>query len=294
MASPVLLPPLSQRGKLTLSMDLPLARAVAQSMSSVVEHAAGMAGVARRQPTRAVHEWRKSLRRARALLRLTRPVLDDPIRQSVNASLRTAQRAASSLRDAEALQLALRSLRKQPGQTAAERRDIATFGRSLRRGAPSAGRATSTLTAHKRRILAAADRFERALPPELDWPDVEKGLRDSYARARKSLRRLRRSEADEQFHDLRKAIKSLHYQAELLASTGHRPAARLRKRLDELAETQGHVTDLLLLRAHAPDLPALKSLIARTIPPHRKAAIKLARQVLHAEPKGFANKLIPG
>ena len=274
-------------------MDVPLARAVANSMSSVVEHAAEMASVARRQPTRAVHEWRKSLRRSRALLRLVRPVLDDPIRQSVNASLRTAQRAASSLRDAEALQLALRSLRKESGQTAAERRDIATFSRSLRQAAPPAAKAASTLQAHRPRIQAAAARFERALPPELDWPDVEKGLSDSYSRARQALRRLRRSEADEQFHDLRKAIKSLHYQAELLASTGHRPATKLRKRLDELAEAQGQVTDLLLLRAHVPDLPALKSLIARTIPPHRKAAIKLARRLLHGESMGFAKRLIP-
>jgi CHAD domain-containing protein len=240
-----------------------------------------------------VHEWRKSLRRARALLRLARPAVDDPVRRSVNASLRTAQRAASSLRDAEALQLALRALRKQKGQTAAERRDITTFSRSLRRAAPPAAKATSTLQAHRPRILAAAGRFERALPPEMDWPEIEKGLRDSYVRAREALRRLRHDEADQQFHDLRKAIKSLHYQTGLLASTGHRPAAKLRKRLDELAETQGHVTDLLLLRAHAPDLPALKSLIARTIPPNRKASIKLARRVLHGAPKGFAKKLIP-
>ena len=202
-------------------------------MSSVVEHAAGMAGVARRQPTRAVHEWRKSLRRARALLRLARPVLDDPIRQSVNASLRTAQRAASSLRDAEALQLALRSLRKQPGQTAAERRDIAAFGRSLRRGAPSADKAASTLTAH-----TAADpgggRAASSARCRRSWTGrtSRRGCATATPAPDGRCAACAAAEADEQFHDLRKAIKSLHYQAELLASTGHRPR-------DQAAQTPG-------------------------------------------------------
>ena len=285
---------MSQRGKLTLSDRLPLNRAVAQAMSSVVEHAAGMAAQASRQPTRAVHEWRKSLRRARALLRLVRPALDDRIRQSVGTSLRNAQRAASSLRDAEALLLALQSLRREPGQTAAERRAITAFARTQRRAAPTPDAAARTLTSHRPRIQAAAERFERALPPELDWPDLEQGLRASYARARRALRRLRRTEADEDFHDLRKAIKALHYQAELLASTGHRPAMKLRKRLDQLAEAQGQVTDLLLLRVHAPEEPALKTLIARTIPHHRKASLRAARRVLDEGPKGFAKKMIPG
>ena len=284
---------MSQPGKLTLSGDLPLNGAVARSLSSVVEHAASMAGVARRQPTRAVHEWRKSLRRARSLLRMARPALDDRNYRSLNTSLRNAQRAASSLRDAEALLLALRSVREEPGQTAAERRDITAFSRNLRGSVPSAATAARTLAVHTPRIQAAAERFERSLPPELDWPQLQEGLRDSYDRARKALRRLRRTEDDEHFHDLRKAIKTLHYQAELLASTDHRPAIKLRKRLDELAEAQGQVTDLLLLRAHAPDLTALKSLIARTIPPRRKAAIRKARRLLDGAPKGFAEKMIP-
>jgi CHAD domain-containing protein len=281
----------SQPGKLTLSGDLPLNQAVARSLSSVVEHAASMAAVARRQPTRAVHEWRKSLRRARSVLRLARPALDDRIYRSLNTSLGNAQRAASSLRDAEALLLALRWLRPERGQTAAERRDITPFSRSLRgRLAPAARpparwRRTGPASRRPPTFRAGAAARARLARSSRGCATATTGPAGPCAPAPP------RTTSD--FHDLRKAIKALHYQAELLASTGHRPATKLRKRLDELAETQGHVTDLLLLRAHAPDLPALRSLISRTIPPHRKAAVKQARRVLHGSSKAFAKKLVP-
>ena len=291
-----------------LTPDVPVGEAVAGAMRNVVEHAKGQAPLARRDPARAVHEWRKSLRRARALLRLTRRALDDHQRSRIGAALRSAQQAASSLRDADALRPVIQELKQEPGLTAADRRALDGLARGLaadRRGGQN-DQAASVLAGHVGRIESALGRFERALPATLDWKDLESGLRDSYARARRAYRGLRHGKkagTDEAFHDLRKAVKALHYQSELLASTGHRQADKARRRLGTLAEAQGRVTDLMVLRGQlearrdhrdSPNVSAsVDRVVDRAISNHRKPALRQARQLLDHPPKRFARKLLP-
>lgn len=291
-------------GRLALDGDRPLGEGIAGSMKDILHYTTGMAARAERDPAQAVHEWRKSLRRARALLRLVRGDLQEGDHDRIGAALRNAQQATSTLRDADALRPVIRALMNQDQVQPAQRRVLDRLERGLggRGNGGQARRTTGVLAAHVGRIDAALGRFERGLPAALDWDDLRKGLKESYARARRALRRLRKDDADERFHDLRKAVKVLHYQAELLASTGHPRAQKLRKRLSDLAEAQGEVTDLMVLRAHlsgasaeqATGVAEVEALIDREIADRRKPALRQARKLLSDRPADFARRLVPG
>jgi CHAD domain-containing protein len=300
--------PGARADRLALPAGVSLATGLAAAMRAMVARAGTMARRAAQQPAEAVHEWRKALRRARALLRLGRPVLPDDARKAIAASLRDAQRAASSLRDADVLLPVLRQLGREPGLSRGARAELARLRSRLalgRRRTRRHGHAAGTLGTHVPRIEAAADRYQRALPRGLARADLARGLARSHRRAARAHRRARRGGDAPAFHDLRKAIKTLHYQAELMASTGSRPAEKLRKRLADLAEAQGAVTDLMLVRAelaaatprrahdgrppHALD-PVLDRLIAR----RRKPADRAAKQLFRISGAAFGKRLLSG
>jgi CHAD domain-containing protein len=239
--------------RLALAADQPLAPALARALGEVLAHAGRMAARAARQPETSVHEWRKSLRRARALLALTREVLDPRDAAAIAGALSGAQAATSALRDADALLGILGGVRAElrPGSEAA--RALGRVARALRaeRGrARARGDAATLLAKHSPRLRRAAVRYARALPAELAWKDVERGLRASHHRAHRGFEKARKHLEDEPFHGWRKRVKALHYQTELLAGLGGKRAERLRARLADLAEAQGAVTDLMVLRAH--------------------------------------------
>lgn len=240
--------PVRGSAKLILDPALPVREGLARAMRAVLAHAAQWAGRARSRPIQAVHELRKSIRRARALLRLTRDLLPERTADALAEELREAQAAASALRDTDVL---LQTLRGKLGlhPTPAQKRMLSALASDLRVQQRQARGVIAGIVGRSAGVLSAVGaRYARALPGRIDPDAIERGLRDSYRRTRRRQRRAHGKHGDEPFHDWRKSTKALSYQLELLASGGFDHTRKARRQIADLAEAQGEVTDLMLLR----------------------------------------------
>jgi inorganic triphosphatase YgiF len=90
-------------GSLALPFHLPLRAALVAALREVLAHAADQVERAATEPARAIYELRKSMRRARALVRVARPVMSRAASRRLDVALKQAHSAQSSLRDAEIL-----------------------------------------------------------------------------------------------------------------------------------------------------------------------------------------------
>ena len=145
-------------------------------------------------PVEAVHEARKSLKKARSLLRLSRGTLDPGERRRENAALRDAGRELSAARDAEVMLEAIDDL----AERSAGRVPQATL---RRHPPPPRGRARpgsagdcidSGLTAQVAEELGPVrDRIDDWPLRRAGWKALEPGLHRSYARGRAGLEQAR-------------------------------------------------------------------------------------------------------
>jgi CHAD domain-containing protein len=239
--------------KLRLDPSLPLADGLGKAMQEMLAHGGGWAGRAGRQPIVAVHELRKSIRRARALLALTRDFIPHQKAAALAHALQSVQAAASAPRDIDVL---LATLRTHPGLR--RRRAVARLVVDLRRQRQLTRSGLPRMLARTARTLPSLGRrYARALPERVSRRDLEKALRDSHRRVRHLHRRARRHSDDERFHDWRKAVKTLSYQLELVASTGRGWARKASRRVGDLAQEQGEVTDLMMLHRELATRPAV-------------------------------------
>jgi CHAD domain-containing protein len=289
------------RGKLVLAPALPVKVALAAAMTDLLAYAARRAATAARDPVGAVHEVRKSMRRARALLAVVRAALPTETFDRLEAGLQRIQARASALRDVDVLLPALVALGAERALAPEARRALGDLARVLReerrraRGSGAAQRALGGI-AHP---LATTDRaFARALPDDLSRADLRDGARAIYRRARRALRRARHAPGDDQrFHTWRKRTKSVNYALELVASSGGRHAKHAHERYADLAKRQGEVTDLVLVRdrlrtwaagrADAAPAPLLAELDAR-IARERRAVERQGRSAFERAPRAFA------
>lgn len=297
-------PAAGRTARLTLPPAASLHASIAAAMDGVLGYAAEMLQVAKRRPAVAVHEYRKSLRRARALLALVRPLLAPRTARTLANVLGTAHRATSRLRDSDVLLAVMRALE---GRMHIGRRARAFLGGVAallvaRRRRLTADVAASALARHLPAVIAVVPRLTRALPKNTDWGDLEEGLCISYRRARRCfLLAKRRHRRDEPFHDWRKRTKTVNYQLELLASADRSQAEKLRRRCAGLAETQGNVTDLMILRDHilsartaSKDGVARKLCrrIDRLIDKERRRVLDAAKALFLRSPRKWAEKVL--
>ena len=244
-------PPLEPRHKLQLDRDKPLSSAMIDAFDGVLQHAAACAEAARQDAARATHEQRKALRRARALLRLLKPHLGDDF-DELHEPLRAQLRRTSSTRDLDVLGQTLHELPKARKPKEARDREAvaALILEALHQR--DAGLARAALEQDRELLQTLRFDLTQALPQAYGWEDVALGLRASYARARRALKAARtwpRTWRDEQVHDLRKRVKELRYQLELLSGRlEHAPLLQAHEALAALAEQLGQVTDQMLLR----------------------------------------------
>jgi CHAD domain-containing protein len=234
----------STRGaKLSLRRGRPLRDAMLTAFKGIVLAARRIAAAAEENPEEAVHEYRKSIRRARSLLALLRPSLGRTATRGLAEELKAAFRETSLLRDGDVLFATMNGLAGDDPVLFVEAAEFAARAGSgpkkanpvkvLRRAAPLL------------KPLPAA--LQVTLPRDFSIPDLELGLLRSYRRSRQALDKALETRADADFHDWRKRVKELRYQIELLASSGSRELKRREKSLGELARELGSVTDLMVL-----------------------------------------------
>jgi CHAD domain-containing protein len=205
-----------------------------------------------------IHRLRKALKRARAALRLLRPLVPPRSRAAALAALREVAHAYASARDSASLVEALgRLARHHPGMVAA--RAGSATGRALRAGRLHTRRslpdAASTAAARNmlRTLRSGAIRWKLHAPRNGGNPGspahdrIVHALRHTYRRARRAGRKAGTGATDT-LHAWRKEVKVLHNALLALESTASTTgAARLLKHSARLGTTLGCEHDLAML-----------------------------------------------
>lgn len=284
--------------RLELDPGLPLAQGLEKAMQGVTRYAQEWAAKVDQDPEPAVHNFRKSIRRARALLKLMRNQLGRPRYEELAEDLRSAMRETSAARDADVMVGLVAAYPRKP-KTEAALDALQALLEEQRRAVHSKGRLTRALSEGAQSLEEIPTRFGQSLPKDMHRGGLFDSLRAGHRRARRAYRRAQDGESDDDFHDWRKRVKELRYQLELLLPlTGK---TKEHGRLAELAEQLGAITDLVVMRdcvlAHRERLdepgPLLKKL-EKKIDKQQRLRYAEAEDLFGIKPRVFARRILSG
>jgi CHAD domain-containing protein len=245
----------------------------------------------------AVHEFRKGMKRWRALLRLFEPLLgEEPAQLRVEA--RDLARELACSRDARAAIDALADL----GEVELSPRTRATLKSRLE--AIGATAEAATLTYELRERLRQA--LDHAAAAAGSWPldhvafaAIADGLAASYARTRNTVPNDWADATPEALHELRQRVVVHRYQMDLVVPLWPKIGRAWVSEAQKLRDRLGHHQDLTVLKGFtAPHQPLahwrsrLLPLIEMRQAEHATAAARVARRLFAEKPKAFRNRLI--
>ena len=246
----------------------------------------------------AVHDFRKAMKRWRAMLRLLEPFLGDDGRR-LRAQARDFAREVAGARDAQSAIEALEDLVDDKVPLSA--RTVASIRGRLDEKRLSAEAAQLTQALRARFIIAldAAETAVAAWPLEIAFAELARELADAYKLARDDAPGGDWREVDaEVLHDLRRRVVAHRYQMELVEPLWPKfgklwvaEAQRLRDRL-------GSFQDLSVLfgftaphGALAPWRSRLTPLILARRTQHARAAQRIAGRLFAERPRAFRKRI---
>lgn len=252
---------------------------------------------------RAAHRFRRTLKRARALVKQARPILGARACRSGNRTMRDAARLLGPVRDAGVLVETMRSLigGSPDGEDDASLEALLADLEAERDQLYEAAPARDGPVTRAKHLLASA---------RIDWTEgveleAEKLLRRtmtvSYAAVRARARATFDGSADpEAHHELRKRVKRLRHQLEFLTPACPEALAPLAKDFHRLTDFLGDGNDLVVLGSYVESARSLgadrrASLLAR-LRDRREAlwteAASLGEEVLAQETGDFVTGLV--
>lgn len=244
------------------------------------------------RPAAAVHDVRKAIRRARAIVDLLGDTLPRRERKDLRKALVQARRSLGPARDLTVASDVLAQVAKAPEVAPAAGAIVA----AARADAPSLDSVADDVNRAIDVALAQGDALAAALPDEIDARDLVRNLAETYRRARRARRRAKRS--DRAAHRWRRRAKELSYQLSLFADVP--AAAELREGLATLDDELGAVVDRLMLKdfvglyGHAAAADAVGTLLAQVhdeLIEKRDAARKNSKNLFAARPRKLRKKL---
>ena len=255
-----------------------------------------------RDAATAIHDFRKVMKRWRALLRLLAPFLGDVSRQW-RADARDLARALTGVRDARSALDALDDLKSEgllPSKDLSERSVETIRSRIEQLRSSSEGTAWDEQARQRLQdyITAASYQVTHWDLTSIGFAHIAKQLARTYRRARRSIPEDWAAASAEELHELRQRVVEHRYQMEIVEPAWPRlgriwveEAQRLRTRL-------GHYQDLALLtrmtephQLLAPWRSRLGPVIARQQANHAKAASRIAMRLFAEPPKAFRGRL---
>jgi CHAD domain-containing protein len=192
------------------------------------------------QPAVAVHAFRKSVRRARALVRLLRCVLPEPTGLTLERALGDVARSLSELRNTEMLPMALAALE------AAQRTPFAKVGAELLARQEATRQSGHIQVALERGAVAVqtlAPMLAAGLTADVTWETLTDGLRGQYRRTREALEMAHKRPNPQLIHDCRKCARDLRDQVAWLLPADEHHVAR-HADLAALVKDLGTLTDM--------------------------------------------------
>lgn len=233
----------------------------------LVDGAARDAAKMNRQADLAFHRLRVRMKRAVALLRLGKAAVEKGKRQKMRSEMRRIKDGCSSQRDA----LVIAKLAGELG----DKFGLHLVQSPLGEMAPLE-RSNLISLIDRLRPDIAAENFEG-----LTWDQIRKAYSDAYKVGKRCMRKARKTQKAEDFHEWRKCVKRLHFQMTALHGAVHHLRKRMR-RTQKLGHLLGCDHDLTLLeystRGQAPGSPWEK-IIARKRKRLRARIFKLGEKV---------------
>ena len=206
-------------------------------------------------PDTRVHDARKSIKKARSILRLLRESMGEARYKHENATLRDAGRCLSPLRDAKSLAATLAAFQKR---FAAKLRPTdfdalsQRVNENLRNKRAALKRSPNALRPCKQALVDCRARFIEWKEGPVQGNEVINGLRRIYRAGRKSLAEARRAHTPEALHEWRKQVKYLSNALKTLKFSGTH-IKQTEKRTSELADCLGEDHDLNELARYVSD-----------------------------------------
>lgn len=246
----------------------------------------------------AVHEFRRAMKRWRALLRLLEPFLGESgRRQRIEA--RDLARSLSGPRDAQSALNALEDLLKH--DSSFSQTSLRTLRNRLENARAEAERAALT-DELRERILSYLTRAARAADR---WPVARIGFAEIAGRVAQTYRRARRMRPDEwketnaeELHELRRRVIEHRYQMELVEPLWPRLGKLWVEEAQRLRDRLGRYQDLAELRSMTgPNRvlshwrSKLSPLIEERQAVHLLAAERLSGRLFAEKPRAFQQRL---
>lgn len=219
-----------------------LRKTLIREFNESVTRAREAAGSVEQSATTAVHDVRKALRRARAVLAMITPALPKNEARAVRRALRDARRSLSTARDHAVAPETFASLTLSDEDRATGRRVLDNAAAAL----PPVAELKQLLSDSAARAAAQVDALEAALPQEIAWSDVVKGVRDTYDEGRDAHSRSKKSK--QWFHTWRRRSKELVYQLDTLADHAGQRVSAIRDEISAVVDWQSPAVDLVMLR----------------------------------------------
>jgi CHAD domain-containing protein len=246
-----------------------------------------------------VHEFRKALKRLRALVRLASSALDGKCVRRRTKALGEIARLLSDRRDNAVMRDTVAKLTAESdGDTAAA---LAPLHPWLARLSAENGETFDADDAAeaKRLLLREVKKFSRIRLRGRGFQALEGGLEESYRRARKAIRVVDIEPTDENFHSLRKAVQWHWRQMNLLSRAWPEEFAVRAAAAHELSQVIGDDHDLAVLIdavENAEDIPAESKPAILAVCRQRQEALRQtaeprAARLFAEKPKAFVKRL---
>ena len=246
----------------------------------------------------AVHDFRKAMKRWRAMLRLLEPFLGDDGRR-LRAQARDFAREVAGARDAQSAIEALEDLVDDKVPLSA--RTVASIRGRLDEKRLSAEAAQLTQALRARFIIAldAAETAVAAWPLEIAFAELARELADAYKLARDDAPEKDWRNVDaEVLHDLRRRVVAHRYQMELVEPLWPKfgklwvaEAQRLRDRLGSFQDLSVLLGFTAPHGALAPWRSRLTPLILARRTQHARAAQRIAGRLFAERPRAFRKRI---
>lgn len=271
-----------------------LRSALLREFHEAVQTAKNAVAAVDRSSTEAVHESRKGLRRARAVLELVERALPKSERRAVGKALQEARRALSVTRDHAVAPATLGALPLGDDDRATAKRVLDNAAQAL----PAVQEIKQLLAESAARAAAQGEALEAALPAEITFDAVLDGIRGVYADARHAHSASKKSK--QWFHTWRRRSKELAYQLDLLLAHAGPRVHAIHSELEGLTDTLGPAVDLVMVREYvttysqgigADELANLKCAIDAQLDDLMKATRKAGRDTFEQKPKKFAKRI---
>ncbi len=265
-----------------------------RTLISQIELACQLLGSREKLSDRSIHEIRKTLKQARATLRLLRPSIGDRRYRLTNKALRNAALPLRAARDAKVVLDAFDALASTVPRKM--RSSLAAVRRMLKQERHAALRALvhhSTSIASSITALMTISSNARRWPTSNDnWQDVITAFRRTYKKGRSALADSRHRPSDDNLHEWRKQTKYLWHQLQLLRPLDPGHLSKFLHLAQRLAAHLGDDHDLAILRntLHAGNAALLCVVDKRRATLQQKSFL-LGRRLYALTPRHFASRL---